>query len=1252
MFGKSFSRLARRISVLGSCALLAGVLPAAAQAAFEGDGPEWVQGVDEGAGGQPVPEPDSGDASEQRHYFVILDGQPLATYRGGIANLPATAADANGRLRPDLDSPAARRYLDHLEAERNRAIDTLRNIEPAAEIGWRYRYALHGFSAEMRPDSAVAMAARPGVRMVFPAEELVPEMDSTAGVINTPAIWDYAGGISEAGIGARIAILDSGSAVGHPWFDDTGMPDPPEGYPSVKMIGRDGTELEYPEPERFTNGKIIAGRVFVSSANEAMLSSTTPHACSTGGCSDHGVHVAGIASGRFGSYSYDLGSRTIDIEMAGVAPMAHVLAYKNVSSTPGMAAAIEYMIEDEVDVFNASLGHAGWLLDRPEHHPIALAIDAAADAGVVAVVSAGNSGGNGPTSLSGGWKYSDRLLAVGNTSTSGSFDQAVQVTGTDVPEAARNLIAAPRGTTDIPAPITAQLYWAGDGCTVDEAADGKIAVVLRFMASGAAFGSCSYLARATNMRDSGALAIIYYYEDRVLGIASPTSLDLPSVALGITGGSELVAWLRDGGEGSATIAPTSAVVRAASDLPDFLSSSSSRGPSIDWGVKPDISAPGSGILSSRVSGNINEQVYSIGGLSGTSMSAPHVAGAAAMLRSIHPEWTADEVRAVLMTTASPSVRLDPLDPRSASVGEGGPGRLDLTYAADPGAFVHPPALTFGRVDVGASKTLTATLRSASLEDETWTLEPPEPTPGGPTVSVEPAEIELMAGASAVYSITLSTEDATETPYDGRVRLTRGEGPQVLRQAFQTYVDQPEQRRDVLVIDWAYGRTPDYTPAYTEALEALGLTYTVWVMDEEHPDRKSTHPPYSEMYRHNLVILNGNMSDVSLQEALSGQFQYQNYLLGGGNMLIAGQGTQDWWRYLGGSPLADTPTNRSNYPDTFPYRWYGVSQNQGCEMCLARYFAGFTPQITATLSGRLLVPYPTKADRPEREVVLEPHPEADGPFQYPIDISTGALAPEGAEGNQYLFASGDVLGDYIPSTSSTISSRLGDISYAETMLGRIAQEARPLWAYTGDFATEEGATEELTKVVGTYVAGKHDPEAEIAWNAMFWGFGLEGVGEGAEGSPSRERLLGDTFNFMALNLFDVGVERAAEADSGSMSAVRLAPPSVAKPVMIASATVDWGDGTEPEPVSFDPPVAMSEAIFSHQYEASGEYDIGMSVMPAGGAAPFEADGTVEIEVRSPVIYLPWAVSQYSLGEPVEVPAARSELEAVGRAGRAE
>lgn len=117
---------------------------------------------------------------------------------------------------------------------------------------------------------------------------------------------------------------------------------------------------------------------------------------------------------------------------------------------------------------------------------------------------------------------------------------------------------------------------------------------------------------------------------------------------------------------------------------DRLASFSGRGPVIPVGVtKPDITGPGVSIRAAGTSGNT-----SVATLSGTSMSSPHVAGAAALLRSIHPSHTPDEIISALMLTARPSVTEFALP---TTPHDQGAGMVDVALAARAGIYLDVPA---------------------------------------------------------------------------------------------------------------------------------------------------------------------------------------------------------------------------------------------------------------------------------------------------------------------------------------------------------------------------------------------------------------------------------------------------------------------------------------------------------------------------------------------------------------------------------
>jgi subtilisin family serine protease len=123
---------------------------------------------------------------------------------------------------------------------------------------------------------------------------------------------------------------------------------------------------------------------------------------------------------------------------------------------------------------------------------------------------------------------------------------------------------------------------------------------------------------------------------------------------------------------------------------DETSPFSSRGPRLgDRAVKPDIAAPGSGIVSARAAGTPAGDLEPVDAnyavLSGTSIATPHVAGAAAILAQQHPAWTAAQLKPTLMSTARPT----------SGVFDQGAGRVDVARAVTQPVSATGGSLSYG-----------------------------------------------------------------------------------------------------------------------------------------------------------------------------------------------------------------------------------------------------------------------------------------------------------------------------------------------------------------------------------------------------------------------------------------------------------------------------------------------------------------------------------------------------------------------------
>jgi subtilisin family serine protease len=164
---------------------------------------------------------------------------------------------------------------------------------------------------------------------------------------------------------------------------------------------------------------------------------------------------------------------------------------------------------------------------------------------------------------------------------------------------------------------------------------------------------------------------------------------------------------------SPATAPASIAVAAVTQSDVYAPFSSSGPTPITLQMKPDVSAPGVGILSS-----VPPREGTWSQLMGTSMAAPHVAGGAALLKQRHPDWSVEQIKSALVETGDPVY--DNAHHEVSTTREGG-GLIDLPKADDPLIFDRPTGLSFGLLRTGTSATRTVQLTDAGGGSGTWTI---------------------------------------------------------------------------------------------------------------------------------------------------------------------------------------------------------------------------------------------------------------------------------------------------------------------------------------------------------------------------------------------------------------------------------------------------------------------------------------------------------------------------------------------------
>ena len=314
-----------------------------------------------------------------KHLAILV---AAAAFAAGFASLrhDSRAASSTGStevivtLRPPALAQAhgGAAARDVAQAQESFAASLRREI-PAARIRWRYRITLDGAAVALPVSDVTRLASLPGVREVFNSAPNRLASGPAGGQIGAPQLW--APGLTNAGDGIKIGVIDGGVDQKHPFFDPASYT-MPAGFPKGQTA--------------FTTAKVIVARSFpppgpTTAAERAPFDEKSSS-------SGHGTHVAGIAAGNANTPA------TGGVLISGVAPRAYIGNYRAYTiptdsgvgedgNAPEVVAAIEAAVADGMDVINLSIGEAE---TEPSRDPIALALDGAAAAGVIPVVAAGN----------------------------------------------------------------------------------------------------------------------------------------------------------------------------------------------------------------------------------------------------------------------------------------------------------------------------------------------------------------------------------------------------------------------------------------------------------------------------------------------------------------------------------------------------------------------------------------------------------------------------------------------------------------------------------------------------------------------------------------------------------------------------------------------------------------------------------------------------------------------------------------------
>ena len=721
------------------------------------------------------------DKSANGIYIIQMLDKPVVAYEGDVKGLKATKPAQGKKIDPN--SPAVTNYASYLADKHDAVLEKVNGKKV-----YDYHYTFNGFAAELTVAQANKMASFEGVVAVSPDMMYSIDTSSTPDFLGLTAdggLWDQLGGVDSAGEDIIIGIVDSGI-----WPESMSFSD----RTGTNGNGTQGGKLSYQQipgwngsctpgeqfPASDCNQKLIGAQYFNDSwgGNAGINASMPWEFNSPRDYNGHGTHTASTSGGNFGVEV--TGPAAVFGTVSGIAPRARIASYKALWSnedgssangfTADLVAAIDQAVADGVDVINYSIsGSRTTFMD-----PAEVSFLFAADAGVFVAASAGNSGPDASTvahpspwittvAASTHDRYYESYVTLGNGDT--YYGASVNTTGA--------------GPADL-------VYSANVGLAGVDPEEARLCIP----------GSLdpALVAGKIVLCDRGAIArvdksLAVYMADgigTILANVTPSSLNgdfhsVPTVHIDDVDGQAVRDYVATDAAPTAEIAPSyNAPVPA-----PVIASFSSRGPLLAGSgdiLKPDVSAPGVDILAAVAPpGNAGKDfdLYS-----GTSMSSPHVAGLAALLMDLHPDWTPMMVKSALMTTGFDL--LSGADPFAQ-----GAGHVAPTIAADPGLVydsgwvdwlgflcgtgelnasycpaigIDPSDLNLASFAIGAlpgAQTITRTVTNVSKGAEQYTFSASVP---GIDVVADPAFFTVHSGDTISYTLTFTVNGAAMNTY--------------------------------------------------------------------------------------------------------------------------------------------------------------------------------------------------------------------------------------------------------------------------------------------------------------------------------------------------------------------------------------------------------------------------------------------------------------------------------------------------------
>ncbi|KAJ8759665.1 hypothetical protein K2173_009750 [Erythroxylum novogranatense] len=519
-------------------------------------------------------------------------------------------------------------------------------------IFYSYTYSITGFAAILEEEEATKISKHPEVVSVLPNE---------FNDLHTTRSWEFLGSEKNGQIPADslwrkgrfgedviIGNLDTGVWPESETFNDEGMGPIPSRWKGY-CDRNDGVKCN--RKNSIGNKKLIGARYFNKGFEAAIGNSVNNTARDYDG---HGTHTLATAGGRFVSGANLVGAANGTAK--GGSPMARVASYKvcwGTCTDADILAAIDTAIHDGIDILSISLG------SRPRQyfsHGISIGSFHAVRNGIPVVCSAGNSGPTeGAVSNVAPW-----IITVAASTIDRDFPSDA-ILGNR-----RRIKGLSYNTNTLPVGKYQPLVYPEDVKAANDTTENAISCEPGSLDPAKVKGKIVYCLRGGNIQETEKTLVVFKAGGIgvILAGQSPTSLSslepyfVPTASL-VTGADSLsiLAYIRNTKSPKALIRGATEVGRTVAPI---MASFSSPGPNeiTPEILNPDITAPGVNILAAFTeaigpsSRPLDKRRVPFTIFSGTSMSCPHIAGIAGLLKTIHPDWSPAAIKSAMMTTAS------------------------------------------------------------------------------------------------------------------------------------------------------------------------------------------------------------------------------------------------------------------------------------------------------------------------------------------------------------------------------------------------------------------------------------------------------------------------------------------------------------------------------------------------------------------------------------------------------------------------